>query len=102
MSDFQSDPHANAQDVADDLSMLKADVAALLKQVKDLAMRETTRISQDAAERISGTAANVYDKVSKQSRVGAEAVSQHVEEQPVQSLLLAFAAGFIFSKLFTR
>jgi ElaB/YqjD/DUF883 family membrane-anchored ribosome-binding protein len=102
MSDFESDSPTTAKNVADDLAMLKNDVAALIKQMKELAVREGSRIGQDAAERISGTAANVYDNVSKQGKRSAEAVSQHVEEQPISSLLIAFAAGFVFSKLFTR
>jgi hydrogenase maturation factor len=43
MSDFQSETAPEAKNVADDLSMLKQDVASLIKQMKDMAMREGSR-----------------------------------------------------------
>jgi ElaB/YqjD/DUF883 family membrane-anchored ribosome-binding protein len=102
MSDFQSETAPEAKNVADDLSMLKQDVASLIKQMKDMAMREGSRLGQDAADKISGRAADLYETVSEKSKKSAEAVTAHVEEQPLSSLLIAFAAGFIFSKIITR
>jgi ElaB/YqjD/DUF883 family membrane-anchored ribosome-binding protein len=102
MSDFQSATGPEAKRVADDVAALKQDMASLLKQMKETAMREANRIGQDTAEKISGRASDLYDTVSDTSKKSADAVTAHVEEQPLSSLLIAFAAGFIFSKILTR
>jgi ElaB/YqjD/DUF883 family membrane-anchored ribosome-binding protein len=102
MSDFQPGSGPEAKRVADDVAALKQDMAALIRQMKETAMREANRFGQDTAERISGRASDLYDTVSDTSKRSADAVTAHVEEQPLSSLLIAFAAGFIFSKILTR
>ncbi|HTI02369.1 MAG TPA: hypothetical protein VL752_15575 [Acidisoma sp.] len=102
MTDFESETSGQTNRIAEDLAALKQDVAALIRQMKELAMREASRVSQDAADTLSERAADIYDTVSEKSRRSADALTAHVEEQPVTSLLLAFAAGFIFSKILTR
>lgn len=102
MSDFESETSAQTNRIADDLAALKQDVAALIRQMKDLGLREASRVSQDAADTLSERAADLYETVTEKSRRSADALTAHVEEQPVTSLLLAFAAGFIFSKFMTR
>ena len=102
MTDFESETSGQTNLIAEDLAALKQDVAALIRQMKDLGLREASRVSQDAADTISERAADIYDTVSEKGRRSADALTAHVEEQPVTSLLLAFAAGFIFSKFMTR
>ncbi|WP_158805794.1 hypothetical protein [Acidisoma sp. L85] len=103
MSDVQAgSASSTSKDVADDLAVLKSDVAALIKEMKDLAIREGSRIGQNAAEKISESAFEIYGGVSKQTQRSAEAVSQHVQDWPISSLLVAFVGGFALSKLFTR
>jgi hypothetical protein len=104
MSDVQSDasPSSASKDIAGDIATLKSDIASLIKEMKDLAIREGSRIGQDAAEKISGSASEIYGGVSKQTQRSAEAVGQHVQDWPVSSLLIAFVGGFAISKLFTR
>jgi ElaB/YqjD/DUF883 family membrane-anchored ribosome-binding protein len=103
MSDVQAgSASSTSKDVADDLAVLKSDVAALIKEMKDLAIREGSRIGQNAAEKISGSASDIYGEVSKQTQRSAKAVNQHVQDWPVSSLLIAFVGGFAISKLFTR
>jgi ElaB/YqjD/DUF883 family membrane-anchored ribosome-binding protein len=102
MSDFESATGPDAKRVADDVASLKQDMAALIKQMKELAVREASRISQDTAEKISSQASGIYETVSEKGRKSADVVTAHVEEQPLSSLLIAFAAGFIFSKILTR
>ncbi|MCB8879668.1 hypothetical protein ACELLULO517_05440 [Acidisoma cellulosilytica] len=98
MSDFEPDPSSQAKRVSDDIASLKEDVAVLIRQMKDLA----GRYSQDAADSLSDQAAGLYETVSETGRRGADTVAAHIEEKPVTSLLLAFAAGFIFSKIVSR
>ena len=102
MSDFRAETGPEAQRVADDVAALKQDMAALIKQMKDTAMREANRFGQDAADKISGRASDLYETVSDKSKKSADAITARVEEQPLSSLLIAFAAGFIFSKILTR
>jgi ElaB/YqjD/DUF883 family membrane-anchored ribosome-binding protein len=104
MSEVQSDasPSSASKDIADDIATLKSDIAALIKQMKDLAIQEGTRIGQNAAGKISESTSDIYGEVSKQTQRSAEAVSQHVQDWPVSSLLIAFVGGFAISKLFTR
>ena len=102
MSDFQSETGPEAKRVSDDLAALKQDMASLIKQMKEFAVREANRLGQDTAGKISGRASDLYGTVSDTSKKSADAITSHVEEQPLSSLLIAFAAGFIFSKILTR
>jgi ElaB/YqjD/DUF883 family membrane-anchored ribosome-binding protein len=102
MSDFESATGPDSKRVADDIASLKQDMASLIKQMKEFALREANRISHDTADKISGRAADIYETVSEKSRKSADVVTAHVEEQPLSSLLIAFAAGFIVSKILTR
>jgi ElaB/YqjD/DUF883 family membrane-anchored ribosome-binding protein len=102
MSDFQAETGPEAKRVAEDVAALKHDMASLIKQMKDFAMREANRLGQDTADKISGRASDIYGTVSDTSKKSADAITAHVEEQPLSSLLIAFAAGFIFSKILTR
>ncbi|MCB8877334.1 DUF883 family protein [Acidisoma silvae] len=98
MSDFEPDPSRQAKRIADDIAALKDDVAVLVRQMKDLA----GRVGQDTADSISGQAADLYETVSETGRRSANKVTAHIEEKPIASLLIAFAAGFVFSKILTR
>jgi len=102
MSDFRAETGPESKKVADDIAALKQDMASLIKQMKEFAMREANRLGQDTADKISGRASDLYETVSDTSKKSAEAITAHVEEQPISSLLIAFAAGFIFSKILTR
>ncbi len=102
MSDLESSTGPEAKRVADDVAALKQDVAALIKQMKEVAVREANRFGQDTADKLSGRASDIYETVSETGRKSADAVTARVEEQPLSSLLIAFAAGFIFSKILTR
>jgi ElaB/YqjD/DUF883 family membrane-anchored ribosome-binding protein len=102
MNDFQTETGPDAKRVADDVAALKQDMAHLIKQVKEIAVREANRLGQGTAETISGRASDLYETVSDTGRKSADAITAHVEEQPLSSLLIAFAAGFIFSKILTR
>jgi ElaB/YqjD/DUF883 family membrane-anchored ribosome-binding protein len=94
MSDVQTgSASSTSKHVADDLAVLKSDVAALIKEMKDLAIREGSRIGQNAAEKISGSASEIYGGVSKQTQRSAEAVGQHVQDWPVSSLLMPSSAA---------
>ena len=56
----------------------------------------------DAAEKLPVRASDLYETVSDASKKAADAVSAHVQEHPLSSVLIAFAAGFVVSKILTR
>jgi hypothetical protein len=88
MSDVPSgNTSAGAKDVTDDLAALESDVGSLIKEMKDLAFREGSRLGQNAAGKISGCASDIYSGVSKQTIRSAEVVSEHVQDWPVSSLV---------------
>lgn len=102
MTEFAKETSEQTNRVAEDIAALKEDVAALIRQMKEIARREAGRVGQDAADTISERAADMYETVSETGRRSADRIGAHVEEKPVTSLLLAFAAGFVFSKILTR
>lgn len=106
MKGDQSAAADQARLVSEDVAALKADVAELIRQMRDLARHETGRMSRDAAETVSDKASDIYETVSESlsetGRRSADALSARIEERPFATLLMAFAAGFVFSKILTR
>ena len=56
----------------------------------------------DAVEKVSDLASDLYQTTLVASKKSADAIAAHVQRQPLTSLLIAFAAGFVFSKILTR
>jgi hypothetical protein len=56
----------------------------------------------DAVGKVSDLASDLYETTLEASKKSADAISAHVQRQPLTSLLIAFAAGFVFSKILTR
>jgi hypothetical protein len=54
------------------------------------------------AEHLSEEAVDLYRDLTKRGRKTAKAITHQVEEQPGTSLLIAFVAGFITSRLMSR
>lgn len=98
MTDFEADPASQARRISDDVAALKDDVASLVRQMKTMA----GQYGQTAADSLSDQAADVYEAVAEKGRRGASSVAAHIEEKPITSLLVAFAAGFVFSKILSR
>jgi len=74
-----------------DIAILKQDIGKLLDQVKT-----------GAVESVNGEARRLYDSLAAEGERSAAAIAQQVEERPIASLLVAFAAGFIGSRLLMR
>jgi NAD(P)-dependent dehydrogenase (short-subunit alcohol dehydrogenase family) len=72
-----------------DLAALKGDVGAPIEEKKDLAFREGSRLGQNPAEKIIGSASDIYSGVSKQTIRSAEVVSEHVQDWPTPLLRMA-------------
>jgi hypothetical protein len=84
--------------IGDDIASLKRDLAALAEHVKRGAVSSAT----GAAAQLSSEAAEIYDRLASEGANSARALSRQVEAQPLTSLLIAFALGFIGSRLLPR
>jgi len=82
MSKAEKDADAapDAAAIADDIAALKSDLAKL-----------AGRLKADAAGNAAATAEQVLKRMTEQ-----------VEQQPLLSLLAAFGAGFVLSRLLSR
>ena len=78
MSDFQAQTEPAAERIADDV------------------------VGHDAAEKPSVRASDLYETVSDASKKSADAVCAHAQQHPLSSVLIAFAAGVVLSKILTR
>jgi hypothetical protein len=75
------------QAITSDIAALKRDLASLIRNVK---------------VDVSGDVARAYERMAAQGERSVRALGRQVEEQPVTSLLIAFAVGFIGSRILWR
>jgi len=94
----QNPSDSDLASVREDVQSLKRDVAALLTHLKSNA----TSTADDALSTITAEARSIYDNLAARGQRSADAVSQHVEEQPLMSLLIAFGVGFVSGRLLSR
>ena len=86
----------------DDIEALREDIAALKA---DLAAAVETMRSNSAstvsglAQQISDEASALYREVTDRGTKATQALESKVEEQPLTSVLLAFAVGYIVSRI---
>lgn len=97
-STMNSETGTDIQAIMNDISSLKDDIAALTGHLKNNAINATN----GAAEQIGDQAARVYGNLSAQGQRSAKAISQQVEDQPLMSLIVVFALGFIGSRLLSH
>jgi ElaB/YqjD/DUF883 family membrane-anchored ribosome-binding protein len=93
-------PHIEA--IVDDLAALKRDLATLMSHLKTDALNGASEAAQGVIGRISDQAEGIYESLAAQGKRSGKAIGRQVEEQPVVSLLIAFAVGFCASRLLSR
>lgn len=81
-----------------DLDSLKDEVDALRKNIATL----TRHIGNGAAKKISEEGHHLYDTLHDGGERAVRAASHEIEERPLTSVLIAFAAGFIGAKMLSR
>jgi ElaB/YqjD/DUF883 family membrane-anchored ribosome-binding protein len=94
------------------IGAIKEDIAALKKTIEDLAdefNRAGDTALDQAAERVSETVNRLRTQlneavqdVTERGRRSAETVTTSVSERPIQSLMVAFAAGMIIAQFLKR
>lgn len=99
-SDSETPPDIEA--IVDDLAALKHDLATLMSHLKTDALNGASEAAQGAIGRISDQAESIYESLAAQGKRSGKAIGRQVEEQPVVSLLIAFAVGFCASRLLSR
>jgi ElaB/YqjD/DUF883 family membrane-anchored ribosome-binding protein len=99
-SDVEMPPDVDA--IVDDIAALKRDLATLMNHMKTDAINGASETAQSAIGRIGDRAENIYESLVAQGKRSGKAIGRQVEEQPVVSLLLAFAVGFCVSRLLSR
>ena len=93
---------ASFDTIADDLATLKRDFARLMEQMKTGAVDGTSETAQNLMSQLNERASELYESMSDQGERSVKAISRHVEEQPITSLLVAFGVGMIAGHLLSR
>jgi len=88
--------------IVTDLASLKRDIAALTDHLKTGAINGVSGATRDAAGHLGEEAERLYGNLAAQGERSMKALGRQVEEQPVMSLLLAFALGFAGSRWLSR
>lgn len=87
-----------ASDVQTNLAAIKSDIATLKRDIGALAASAKT----GAAEQLSEEARRIVETLTAQGEKSTKAVTQHVTEQPLASVAIAFGVGFVLSRLLSR
>jgi hypothetical protein len=99
-SDVEMPPDMDA--IVEDLAALKRDLATLMSHLKTDALNGASDAARGAIGRIGDRAESIYESLAAQGKRSGKAIGRQIEEQPVVSLLLAFAVGFCASRLLSR
>jgi ElaB/YqjD/DUF883 family membrane-anchored ribosome-binding protein len=83
--------HPDLDAIVKDVAALKKDIAALMSHAKE-----------SATDTVTGETRRLYDALSSESEQTLAALTRHVEERPVSSILIAFGLGFIGAHLLKR
>ena len=95
-------PPPDLDSIASDLAALKQDFATLIADLRANSTGRATAAAHEAAERVSDTASNLYGQATARAEASAKALANEVDERPLTALLVAFAVGFVASRILTR
>lgn len=97
---------------ADDIEALKKDLAALRKDIGALAKTvgdQASASSDDTMDMLKEKIAALRTEIEGAARTarargaeGVASVERHIEEKPLQSMLIALGAGLLIGKLLDR
>jgi ElaB/YqjD/DUF883 family membrane-anchored ribosome-binding protein len=88
--------------LAGDIATLKHDLAELMRHLKLGATEGARGAAQRTVEQIGDEALRAYENLTAQTKRSVKAIGRQVEEQPVMSLLLAFAIGVLGGRMMSR
>ena len=84
--------------VKDDLAKLRADIVNLSSALKDL----TSETVHERFESLQGGLDKLTDDAKLRGKQKLEDLTDHIEEQPLTSVLIAFGVGLLIGKLLDR
>ena len=84
--------------VKDDLAKLRADIANLSQTLKDATSETVHEQIGLIRSRIDGIA----EDAKSHGRKTLDSLTDHIEEKPLASVLIAFGVGILFGRLFDR
>jgi ElaB/YqjD/DUF883 family membrane-anchored ribosome-binding protein len=93
---------ADLEMISDDLASLKRDLAALMGHVKTGGLRAANEAAHNTIGQLGDRATEIYENLAAQGKKSVKAIGHQVDENPVASILVAFAAGFCVSRLLAR
>ena len=93
---------ADIETIGDDLAALRRDFASLMEHLKTGAINGAGDSARLAASKLNDEAHQLYGKLASESTRSAQALSRRIEAQPIASVLVAFAAGFLGSRLLAK
>jgi ElaB/YqjD/DUF883 family membrane-anchored ribosome-binding protein len=106
MASSTKSPDAEAtldlQAITSDIASLKHDLAELTRHLKLAASEKVRTAAQSVVEQIGDEASRTYENLTAQGKRSAKAIGRQVEEQPLMSLLLAFAVGYLGGRMLSR
>lgn len=83
--------------ISADLAALKQDFAALLAD-----LRANTAGRTATAEQLSAQASGLFEQVRTHAKAGCKTLASEMEDRPLTALVVAFAVGFVASRLLIR
>lgn len=98
----QTQSATDIETLAKDMAALRQDFATLMADLRAGTVGHARSMAQEAAEQISSKAGALYGKATSQADLGMKALAHEVDERPVTALTLAFAVGFVASRLLSR
>ncbi|MBC7135137.1 DUF883 family protein [Oceanibaculum nanhaiense] len=99
------EPADDIQALKNDLAALRKDIGALAKTVGDQASTTSDDAMDGLKERIAALRSELEGAAKSARARGAEgvaAVEHHIEQKPLQSMLIALGAGLLIGKLLDR
>jgi ElaB/YqjD/DUF883 family membrane-anchored ribosome-binding protein len=84
--------------VKDDLAKLRSDIANLSNALKEL----TSETVHERIDSLRGGIDRLTGDAKLQSREMLEDLTDHIEERPLTSVLIAFGVGVLLGRLFDR
>jgi ElaB/YqjD/DUF883 family membrane-anchored ribosome-binding protein len=91
--------------IRDDLNLLKSDLAAAMRDLinagREGSSETREKLEQVVQERLDALNA-AAEELSQRGRGVMEDVQRRAQENPLQTLAMAFGAGFIAGAIFTR
>jgi ElaB/YqjD/DUF883 family membrane-anchored ribosome-binding protein len=99
--DFRKDVDA----IRDDINLLKSDLAAAMRDLvnagRDGSTEARQRLEQVVQDKLDALNAATED-LTQRGRGMMEDVQRRAQESPLQTLAIAFGAGFLAGAIFTR